>query len=133
MCERRTQERDEARAALARQALDVALGRTMRDLMTQLRRLRRYRIPGHDWSQSGVIRSLLDEISELSCEDPGSPEARSEALDVVCVSLQLVDTYDIGLIDGLAEAAAKIDRRLTHIDDGGTWESAKAMEARGER
>lgn len=128
VCERRTIERDEARAALAHQAEDAEIGRTLRDLMVQLRRLRRYRIPGHVWSPSGVIGSLIDELNELDSEDPDSPEARSEVRDVVCVALQLMDTYNVGLIDGFTRAAAKLDRRLTHIDEGGTWESAKAAE-----
>ena len=104
-------------------------------LLAQIRRLRRTPCPTmsfkHDGGAIELIEALKRELAELEAEPLGFKGWWDEALDVVTVALHLlvaVNRAPVG--SSLVRQAAKLRRRLDHVDAGGTWAEAKELEAK---
>lgn len=128
VCERRTRERDEARAALEAQAIDVARGRALTELGAQIERLRRTtpeQTP-FDFDPESVAKVVIREVSEVLAEDAGSIAARRECADVIAGALHLLIVHGGNPVEALAGVAAKLRARLDLVDQGLTWDEAKS-------
>lgn len=102
-----------------------------RDLVEQIERLRRNAgSPGmrHGISPTQVLAALRSEASEVGEEEPGTPDAVREAAGCVAVALHLIIAHGGQPDVELAEEAARLRKRLDHVEAGGTWAEAKARE-----
>lgn len=131
--ERRTAERDEALAVAKTQQVASGYGRALLEVAAVLRRLRRTPCPtmalGFTWID--VASAVASELGEVCREPEGSPAAQAECADLVAASIHLAianGMRDADLLAALQRWAEKIKARLDHVDGGGTWKEAKAME-----
>lgn len=133
--ERRTRERDEALAALARQAVDVERGRALAELVGQIERLRRTapeQTP-FGFDPDDVAKMVAREAAEVQDETPCSTAAREECGDVLAGAVHLLLAHRGNLVQAIAGVAAKLRARLDLVDQGLSWESAKAKLAEAKR
>lgn len=133
-CERRTEQRDQARVIAQRLAEEAAFGRALLDMLEQIRRLRRTPCPtqGFGFEIEDIEGVVENELAETRDEIPGSPRARAESIDLLGGALHLALVHhhmsDAGVLAGMLAWIEKIRRRLDHVDAGGTWAEAKRNE-----
>lgn len=123
---KRTRERDQLRAAMP-------TGLAVELLLAQIRRLRRTpcETMGFDPTEGHTTASARRELDELDAEEVGSEAWVAEWLDTLSCVLHMGVGAGLRIDEVVAGQAAKLGRRLDHIDAGGTWKGAKQKE-RGE-
>jgi hypothetical protein len=130
ICTNRTIELESIRSILANTAMERETGGALLGLLEQLRRLRRVDCVTRrfDWTALGMQLQVQSELDELDAVAVGSEAAKGEAMDVVSSALQLAMTHGVEVHSGLLAATAKLKRRIDHVETGGTWAGAKALE-----
>lgn len=125
VAEERTRERDQLRAAMP-------AGLAFELLVAQIRRLRRTACETMAFDPASgsaeMVKALRREFAELDAEQTGSIAWQREALDVFTCALHMLIAADMLVDVSVAEQASKLGARLDHIDRGGTWADAKAIE-----
>ena len=110
----------------------VEAGRAVLMLGDAIERLRRTACPTMAFGTTPkevalAARSELDELlAELVVGGPQTAGAQTEAGDLLGVVYHLVLSMGLSVPAAARAVALKIDRRLDHVDAGGTWASAKA-------
>lgn len=129
------EQREVERAINIRSRIDAAYGRALLRMLEQSRRLRRFALAGRvPFDMSGrypVAESVKRELAEVLAEERGTDLEADEIVDVLATVVQLfigTGRGDAAFLEALDRGAERLATRLDAVDDGLTWDQAKARE-----
>lgn len=109
-------------------------GGVLADLQREIHRLRDHWCPTMSFGVSApeIADAVKAEVDEVLAEEIGSELARKEAAGVLAVAVHLAVVHGADVEAVLADEVRRLHARLDHVEAGGTWAEAKAIE-RGEQ